>query len=154
MPFCGDRVRGASGYVATNAFRWKKDYFNAALSAGFSDTLVVLNVAPGSAAAEAGLAAGDRILAINNTPVLVGQHAIDDLSAKLPTVNTNHPKPYSLTYRRGLDAQTIDIAPHVACAYTPIVASEDVVNAYADGVNRSSSRPASCAFCRMTMIWR
>lgn len=132
-PFCGDRVRGASGYVASNAFRWKKDYFNAALSAGFSDTLVVLNVAPGSAAAEAGLAAGDRILAINNTPVLVGRHAIDDLSAKLPTANTNHPRPYSLTYRRGSDTQTIQLAPHVACAYTPIVAPEDVVNAYADG---------------------
>lgn len=46
VPFCGDRVRGASGFVAANAHRWKKDNFNAALSAGFSDTLVVLNVAP------------------------------------------------------------------------------------------------------------
>lgn len=132
-PFCGDRVRGASGYIAANAFRWKNDYYNAARSAGFTDTLVVLNVAPGSAAAQAGLAAGDRILAINNTPILVGQSAIDDLGAKLPTTKTNHPKPYQLTYRRGNDVGMLDIEPHVACAYTPIVTNEDVVNAYADG---------------------
>lgn len=133
-PFCGDRIRGASGFVATNAYRWKKDYYNAALSAGFSDTLVVLNVAPGSAAAAAGLAAGDRILAVDYTPIVVGSKAIDDLTTKLPATKDKRGRPYRLTYRRGEEAaKTVEISPHVSCAYTPIVAKEDAVNAYADG---------------------
>lgn len=132
-PFCGEKVRGASGFVATNAHRWKKDYYAAALSAGFSDTLVVLNVAPGSASAEAGLAAGDRILAINSTPVGVGSTAINDLSAKLPATKGRRADPYRLTYRRGSQTRSVTITPHVACAYTPIFTGEDMVNAYADG---------------------
>ena len=132
-PFCGERIRGASGFVATNAYRWKKDFYNAALSAGFSDTLVVLNVAPGSAAAQAGLAAGDRILSVNSTPVLVGQSAIDDLSAKIPSANNKRTQSYRLTFRRGNDTSTIEITPHLSCAYTPILTPEDMVNAYADG---------------------
>src|SRR4029079_8862104 len=105
-PFCGERTRGASGFVATNAYRWKKDYYNAALSAGFSDTLVVLNVAPGSAAAHAGLIAGDRILAVNSTPVLIGRNAIDDLSSKIPSANEKKVRPYRLAVRRGSDTTT------------------------------------------------
>jgi predicted Zn-dependent protease len=132
-PFCGDRVRGASGFVATNAYRWKKDYYNAALSAGFSDTLVVLNVAPNSAAAVAGLVAGDRVLAVNDTPILIGRSAIDDLSAKIPSAKDKLIQSYRLTIRRGDDTSTIQISPRRACAYTPIVTPEDMVNAYADG---------------------
>ena len=132
-PFCGEKVRGASGFVATNAFRWKKEYYNAALSAGFSDTLVVLNVAPGSAAAQAGLVAGYRLLAVDSTPVLVGRNAIDDLSAKIPSANDKRTTPYRLTVRRGDTTSTIDINPHLSCAYTPIATPEDMVNAYADG---------------------
>jgi predicted Zn-dependent protease len=132
-PFCGDRVRGASGFVATNAYRWKKEYYNAALSSGFSDTLVVLNVAPNSAAAVAGLVAGDRILAVNSTPILIGRTAIDDLSAKIPSSKDKRIQTYRLSIRRGEDTSTIEISPRLACAYTPIVTPEDMVNAYADG---------------------
>lgn len=132
-PLCGDKVRPAAGYFVGNAYLWKRDYFNAALTSGYNDTLTVMNVTPGLAADAAGLKVGDRILAINGLPIATGSRAMTDVEAKLPTAKDKSPKAYTLTYRRGSETVTTEIVPEMACSYVPQVVESDDINAYADG---------------------
>lgn len=133
VPLCGAKVRPIAGFVAGNAYRWKKDYFNAAMAAGYNDTLTLMNVTAGLPASEAGLRAGDRVLAIDGVAILTGPRALDDLVSKLPSPKSKAAKPYSVTYRRGESSATVTVVPQMACAYTPQVVEADETNAYADG---------------------
>jgi len=133
VPFCGAKVRPISGFVAGNAYQWKKDYFNAALAAGYNDTLIVMNVTPGLPASNAGLKVGDRILAIDGAPVLTGARAVEDLRLKLPNPKSKTAKPFSITYRRGESSTTATVIAAMACAYTPQLVEKDETNAWADG---------------------
>src|SRR5687767_11624910 len=75
VPLCADKVKPVSGFLVANTHGWKKEYYNAALSAGFTDTLSVTNVTPGLPAALAGIQVGDRIVAINGRPIATGSQA-------------------------------------------------------------------------------
>jgi predicted Zn-dependent protease len=133
VPLCGAKVRPISGFVAGNAYRWKKDYFNAAMAAGYNDTLTLINVTTGLPAADAGLKVGDRILAIDGAPLVTGPRASDDLASKLPSPKSKVAKRYLITYRRGASSATVTVVPQMACAYTPQVVEADETNAYSDG---------------------
>jgi hypothetical protein len=133
VPLCGAKVRPISGFVAANAYRWKKDYFNAAMAAGYNDTLTLINVTTGLPAADAGLKVGDRIVAIDGAPLVTGPRASDDLASKLPSPKSKVTKPYSVTYRRGESSAIATVVPQMACAYTPQVVEADETNAYSDG---------------------
>jgi beta-barrel assembly-enhancing protease len=133
VPLCGTKVRPTFALIVGNAHRWKKEYFTAALSAGYNDTLVVMHVTPGFAAAEAGIREKDRILAVNGAAVATGARALDDFTAKLPGNKDKVVKPYTLTYRRGEDTATVVVHPRLACAYGVQVGGGDDVNAWADG---------------------
>jgi predicted Zn-dependent protease len=133
VPFCREKVRPSAGYAVGNAYLWQKDYFKAALSLGFSDTLTVMNVTPGLPADDAGLKTGDRILAVNAAPVVTGPRAVTEFESKLPGAKDKSPIPYTLTYRRGSETKTVDVATEMTCAYNPQLVESDEINAYADG---------------------
>jgi tetratricopeptide (TPR) repeat protein len=133
VSLCGSNVRPLSAFVSGNAYQWKNDYFKAAMAAGYTDTLVVMNVTPGQPADRAGLKAGDRILAINGSPIVTGPNAVTDLNKKIQTSKGGSPAPFALTYRRGADTTTATVKPEMACAYSPQLVEMDEINAAADG---------------------
>lgn len=133
VPLCGETVRPVSGFMAGNAYRWKSDKFKAALSMGYNDTLIAMNVTPELAADEAGLKTGDRILAVNGLEIITGPRAQADMDAKLPTSKDKLPRAFSLTYRRGSQSATVSITPQLACAYHVQIDESDDINAFANG---------------------
>lgn len=134
VPLCAEKVRPVSGYNVGNAYLWQKDYFKAAERLGFTDTLMIMNVTPGLPADDAGLKAGDRILAINGAPILTGARARNDFQSKLPAAKSKSAPSYTLTYRRGSETTTLRIVTQLACAYDPQVAADSSdIQAYADG---------------------
>jgi hypothetical protein len=133
VPLCGNNVRPVSAFLAGNAHFWKNQYQAAARAMGYSDTLVVMHVTPGLAAAEAGLRVDDRILAIDGKLLVIGPDALKDLYAKLPSPKVKAPRTYALTYRRGEIEATVNVRPQLACSYSPQLVEADEINAYADG---------------------
>ena len=76
LPLCGPRATGTrSGIRFANAYTFKKDYQPAARAMGFTDTLAIVGVAKGSAAAQAGIQVGDRIVGVSNQPAPIGKNA-------------------------------------------------------------------------------
>ena len=69
-----------------------------------SPTTTVGNVSPGKPAALAGLRAGDRITAVNGTPIKDGSVLVGDIQRSLG-------KPLALTYLRGADTHTVTLTP-------------------------------------------
>jgi hypothetical protein len=76
LPLCGPKATGTrSGIRFANAYTFKKDYEPAARAMGFTDTLAIIGVAKGSAAAHAGIQVGDRIVGVSDQPAPVGRNA-------------------------------------------------------------------------------
>jgi hypothetical protein len=76
LPLCGPKATGTrSGLRFANAYTFKKDYQPAARAMGFTDTLAIVGVARGSAAAQAGIQVGDRIVGVSDQPAPLGRNA-------------------------------------------------------------------------------
>lgn len=76
LPLCGPNATGTrSGLRFANAYSFKKDYQPAARAMGFTDTLAVVAIARGSAAANAGIEIGDRIIQVSDQPAPIGKNA-------------------------------------------------------------------------------
>jgi predicted Zn-dependent protease len=133
VPLCGAKVRPVSGFSVGNAHLWKKDYYAAALAVGYTDTLVVMHVTSGLAGDQAGIRVGDRIIAVNGSPISIGSRAVADFTAKVPSAKNKSPAEYSVTYRRGEETSTVTVRTQLACSYSPQLLQEDGINAYADG---------------------
>ena len=82
-PFCGGALTPKSGLRFANAYSYARDYQAAARAMGFSDTLVVVGVAMGSAAERAGFAVGDRVSAVDEGAPPVGATALQTLFRQL-----------------------------------------------------------------------
>ena len=67
------------------------------------NTLNLTNVQPGSPAAKAGLQTGDRLLSVNNKPVIGLIDCVQEL------LNSSNPGPISLAYLRGNDRKSTQI---------------------------------------------
>ena len=151
-PFCSGALAPKSGLRFANAYSYARDYQAAARAMGFSDTLVVVGVAAGSAAERAGFAVGDRIAAIDGGTPPVGSSALQTLSRQLQARRVPGP---ILTLQRGAlafpsepSAEEPTAAPAQAapalrtalptdsvCGYNLAATRMDVLNAWADGTN-------------------
>lgn len=80
-PMCPLPVRMASGLQVANRRVIDPQYRAAATALGMHDTVMVTHVVPGSAAARAGMRAGDRVLQLDTLPVPEGRAGIDSLSS-------------------------------------------------------------------------
>jgi hypothetical protein len=66
MPYCTGAVAPGTGVRFANLNSFPSAYEEAARSLGFSDTVFIVSVASGSAAARAGIAVGDRVVGVND----------------------------------------------------------------------------------------
>jgi hypothetical protein len=153
-PFCNGALTPKSGLRFANVYSYARDYQAAARAMGFSDTLVVVGVAAGSAAERAGFAVGDRVVAMDGGAPPVGPTGLQTLARQLQTrrvpgtsltlqrgtlgfsssetpggdTTTAGPAQSSATLRTAVPSDTV-------CGYNLLAARKDELNAWADGTN-------------------
>jgi predicted Zn-dependent protease len=131
VPLCADAVTTRLGFNFANDQSFKPEYSSAARMLGFTDTLAITGIAPGSAAERAGLMVGDRILAINGDHAPFGHNAADDLRARL----SRDASPVVLKTRRDSVERAVTVVREPSCAYSVVALKDDQLNAFADGKN-------------------
>jgi Zn-dependent protease with chaperone function len=147
VPLCGDRITTRSGLMVANLHSYERDYHEAARALGFTDTLMVVGIAKGSAAERAGLTTGDRIVGVREDDAPTGRNAVRNFLARIapPRAKRGQPAlavaPLRFMVQRSSaptaatknDAVTIDVAEDTVCAYGAVAIKDDVLNAWADG---------------------
>ena len=146
-PFCTAERAPRPGVRFANIHSFTRDLQPAARSLGFSDTLMVVGVARGSAAQRAGFTAGDRVTSLDNgapplgpgatqrlaqaiaarplTTVTLRQGEIGFLSDSTPDADM---PPTSAELRTVVPADTV-------CGYTLVAARAAELNGWADGTD-------------------
>lgn len=147
-PLCGDRVVADGGLIVANVHTWDRQYHTAARSLGFSDTLQVVAVAPGSAAQRGGVMPGDRLLSVNGLAVPSGRTAATKYAELLAPPRSRASSRSAPVLRAMLQfvvvdssergdplraARNITVAADTACAFGAVVQKHDALNAWADG---------------------
>ena len=115
-PFCNGGVAPRTGIRFANVYSFSREYQPAARALGFSDTLVVVGVARGSAAERAGFTAGDRVVAMDGGSPPSGPNAIQVLTRAL---DVRRLPAMSLTLQHGETrflSDTADATPSPATA--------------------------------------
>jgi hypothetical protein len=151
--FCAQALAPDAGMRFANLHSFPSTYDEAARGLGFSDTLVVVSVARGSAGARAGVAVGDRVVGVNDATAPRGPNAPSLLAR---AISSRAPAAPSLTLRHGDTTFLVDptarsdsVAParmssadrrltvpaDMVCGYNLIASRKDEVNAWADGSN-------------------
>ena len=152
-PYCTGAVAPGTGVRFANLNSFPSAYEDAARSLGFSDTVFIVSVASGSAAARAGIAVGDRVVGVNDGTAPRGPNAASQLARTVAMRGTAAPR---LTLRRGdttflMDASArsearargaapasetrVTVPADTACGYNLIASRKDEINAWADGSN-------------------
>ena len=152
-PYCTGAVTSGTGVRFANVNSFPSTYEDAARAVGFSDTVIIVSVARGSAAARAGIAVGDRVIGVNDATAPRGPNAASQLARAIATRGPAAPR---LTLHHGdttflvdasarRDARATRGAPssdtHVTvpadtvCGYNLTASRKDEVNAWADGSN-------------------
>jgi hypothetical protein len=101
---------------------------------GVSDVASISSVAPGSAADQAGVKAGDVVLSVNGWTPPAGKGAVDKLMEKLAQEG-KFGMPLEMVVRRGAEEVKVSMMPGQACDFRVRLSPDDVKNAYADGQN-------------------
>jgi hypothetical protein len=152
-PFCTGAVASGTGVRFANVHSFPSSYQEAARALGFSDTVIIVSVAHGSAAARAGIAAGDRVTGVNDGPAPRGPNAASQLARAIAVRGPAAPR---LTLHRGdttflMDASArreahaadgtaasdrrVSVSADTVCGYNLMASRKDEVNAWADGSN-------------------
>lgn len=131
VPLCPDAVTTRIGANVANLGTFNRELSGAAWALGFTDTLSVAGVVRGSAAQRAGLAAGDRIIAVDGEPIRLGSHAAEDFTNRLARSSSR----VAVTVRRDSGARTFNVARDTVCDYRIAVVKDDQLNAFSDGRN-------------------
>ena len=129
--FC-DRLMPDFGLVLHS-----RDQYGSTFAGQFSDsTLAISAVAPGSAAAIAGIRAGDQILAIGDTDVATlqpdGDSPARDLAFEILADQTVE-KPLAITVNRGGRAESFDLTAPASCRLLVEITTESGYSARTDG---------------------
>src|SRR5688572_29125131 len=153
-PFCGSALAPRVGARFANVHSFPAQDQEIARSLGFSDTLVIVGVAPGSTAARHGFSLGDRVVAVDGGPPPRGPNAVSQLASTFAGRPTYAPR---LTLEQGPARFIADVASpddpvaepvarvggqlrvampaDTVCALDLVATRGDEVNAWADGVN-------------------
>jgi len=152
-PFCAQALAPDAGVRFANLHSFPSTYDEAARALGFSDTVIIVSVARGSAAARAGVAVGDRVTGVNAGTAPRGPNA-PSLIAR--AISTRGPAAPSLTLRHGdttfladpaarsdsiararisSDDRRLTVAADTVCGYNLSASRKDEINAWGDGAN-------------------
>ena len=162
-PLCQGRVTTERGLWVANVYSFGDKGREAASAMGFSDTLTVVGVASGSAAAKAGFRVGDRIVGVGGQYAPIGAQAVPAYHFRVTQLTPHNqgepasaPGAVSFRVRRGppvtahVSAETLpsadsvpdaavteeelNVAPDSVCMSAAVAVKSDVLNAFADGV--------------------
>jgi hypothetical protein len=129
---CGEKAYPSVGVFAANAHDFAGEYQLAARDAGLGERVQVIAVIPNSPAADAGLAVGDTITAVENWPVPSGKKATPQLLERLRTEVKDDAR-VTLTVDRKGQSLPMPLQAESLCDYPVYVTPSDDVNAFADG---------------------
>ncbi len=127
---CADKVRASYGFLFANEDAWGTGLSEAARALyGLDAGLTILNVAPGSGAAGAGLQKGDRILAIDGQDLPRTLRSVAKFKQRL---NEADGRPIALKID-GKRTRTVVVRSNPVCDYSIEFADDESINAFADG---------------------
>ena len=127
---CGTRITRVPGFLVENRFDFPSDYRSASVSAGLGDGLSVVAVAPDSPAARAGVARGDRVIAVAGTPLSTGTRARRDLAEQ---INAGDGAAIALEFERDGRQRSVTLQTQTICDMPAIVEVNEAINASANG---------------------
>ena len=131
LSLCEEK-RPDAGWILYNRFMFPEDFENALKEALDVDGhLTIVHLSDGSPAQDAGLLPGDKITRINDTEIpesKEGARAIQKTWSELDPSTV-----IRLMVRRGDAEMTIDLNPEPVCGYEVFLATNDDINAFADG---------------------
>lgn len=136
-PLCDNKKPGL-GITAANLFSFSEEMRAAAKKFyGIDKQLQILLLARNSSAEKAGLKNGDRILSVNGTPVPADKNALTTFKEQVKSLDktATYPVPVTLRIRRNNTERLVRIQAEAACDYGYGLASDDSINAFADGNN-------------------
>jgi len=152
-PYCTGGVTSGTGVRFANVNSFPSTYEDAARAVGFSDTVIIVSVARGSAAARAGIDVGDRVIGVSDGTAPRGPNAASQLARAIATRGPAAPR---LTLHHGdttflMDASArrearatggapssdthVTVPADTVCGYNLTTSRKDEVNAWADGSN-------------------
>jgi membrane-associated protease RseP (regulator of RpoE activity) len=129
---CGEKVYPSVGVFAANAYDFAGEYHQAARDYGLGEQIRVIAVIPNSPAANAGLAVGDTITAVESWPVPTGKKATATTLARLRKELEADAR-VTLTVDRQGQVLPMPLEAETLCDFQVVVQPSDDVNAFADG---------------------
>ncbi|GMR05465.1 MAG: hypothetical protein BMS9Abin25_0040 [Gammaproteobacteria bacterium] len=135
VPICDDDAIPSIGLTPSNLYTLSKDVRQVAVRLyDIDDQLQVMIVHPGSPADKAGLMRGDKLLSLNEQPVITGEDAAkkwyEQLKKVLEVSNS-----LTLTISRNGEQSQLTLNAEKVCGYSVAETYSDTVNAFADGKN-------------------
>jgi hypothetical protein len=151
-PYCTGAVASATGVRFANVNSFPSTYEDAARAVGFSDTVLIVSVARGSAAARAGIEVGDRVVGVNDGTAPRGPNAASQLARAIavrgpaaPRLTLHHgdttflmdapARSQARAYSGGSSDTHVTVPADTVCGYNLIASRKDETNAWADGSN-------------------
>lgn len=130
---CPRNTRDLLGFSAKNKYSYSSEFIDSAQKLlGLDDQLQIMGVMAGSGAAGAGIRIGDRLVAINGTPIPQGQNAEHIASLALVSLIGERTS-ISLTIDRLGKDLSLNIPLTHACAFVVELGNTDKFSAYNDG---------------------
>ena len=136
VELCGERVAwNFDGSLVDSLYRHDKAFHSAVAGLGVDALPTIVTVVEGSPAHEAGLRAGDVVVAVDGERVPTPSNKKSaDRALKLIADQSNK-QTYAMTVRRGDGEVTVDVNNRLACEYPVVMLTDDMLNAFADGNN-------------------
>lgn len=129
---CRNNTQYLLGFTAKNKYSYSSEFIdNAQTILGLDEQLQIMDVMTGSGAASAGLQSGDKLVAINDTPMPQGPNADFQAGAVLKDV-IGEKTSINLTINRSGVESSLKVPLTFACKFRVLVGNTDQVNSYAD----------------------
>ena len=128
------------GIIFNSLYLYDEEYFNSAIKLfSIDNDLTIVAIAEASAAEEAELQIGDKVIAINYEPVPIDKGEFLAFYRDIENIIGDYDVVPLTIIRRGendtIETFEVDIIPDDVCDYDVLLGQSDNVNAYADGSN-------------------
>jgi hypothetical protein len=132
-PLCKRHSRNLLGFTAKNKYSYSSEYVDSVQGVlGLGDQLQIVGVMAGSGAANAGVRRGDKLIAVEDTPLPQGPNAEHQAGQALVSLLAKKTV-IDLRLNRQGNELSLQVPLTNACAFVVELGNTDSVNAYADG---------------------
>jgi hypothetical protein len=131
--YCTNSTAPRVGITSTTREAFSTEWRAAAATVGISDTLTVTAIASESAAGSAGMAPGDRILALDGTDIPSGAAAAKTFTSQLQASLARNNGQAQIRYARGSELRDVILVADTLCDYGVDIKHDESVQAVATG---------------------